>query len=293
MNQALKLSLITLTFAASRMSAQMSRPAFEVASIKLNAHCDIGGPSGGKSSPGRMVLECTDLRDLILTAYGIYGDTASPAPASFRMQVVGGPAWLDSARYDIVAKAAGNPPRSDMYGPMLQSLLEDRFGLRVHRETKEGTVYFMAVAKTGPKLQASQENTCVVADINHPPEAGRAVCGTTKISSGGPVVTVDIAGATIANLCTQLNLVMDHEVIDRTGIAGRFDIHLEVARADVQPKFVAGRTVEQQDQLTADDRDAGPPLSASLQQQLGLKLETGRGPVQVIVVDRIERPTDN
>jgi uncharacterized protein (TIGR03435 family) len=103
------------------------------------------------------------------------------------------------------------------------------------------------------------------------------VCGKTKISSGGPVVTVDITGATIANLCSQLTLVMDHEVIDRTGIAGRFDIHLEVARADVQPKFVAGRTVEQQGQLTADDRDAGPSIPAALQQQLGLTLETGRG----------------
>jgi uncharacterized protein (TIGR03435 family) len=293
MNQSLKLCLITLTFAASWASGQISRPAFEVASIKLNTHCDIGGPNGGTSTPGRMVLECADLRDLILTAYGIYGDAVSPAPGSFRMQVVGGPAWLDSARYDIVAKAAGNPPRSHMYGPMLQSLLEDRFGLRVHRETKEGTVYFLDVAKNGPKLQATQENTCVVADINHPPEAGRAVCGKTKISLGGLVVTVDIAGATIANLCSQLNLVMDHEVIDRTGIAGRFDIHLEVARADVQPKFVAGRTVEQQGPLTADDRDSGPPISAGLQQQLGLKLETGRGPVQNIVVDHIERPTDN
>ena len=119
------------------------------------------------------------------------------------------------------------------------------------------------------------------------------MCGKTKISSDGPVVTVDISGASIANLCSQLNLVMDHEVIDRTGIAGRFDIHLEVARADVQPKFVAGRAIEQQPQLTAENVDAGPSISAALQQQLGLKLERGRGPVPVLVVDHIERPTDN
>jgi uncharacterized protein (TIGR03435 family) len=275
--------------------AQTSRPAFEVASIKLNTRCDTSGPSGGMSTPGRIALECADLRDLILTAYGIYGNGANPAPGSFRIQVLGGPAWMDSTRYDIVAKPAGNPTRSEMYGPLLQTLLEERFGLRVHRETKDGTVYLLAVAKNGPKLRASKEGTCVIADINHPPEAGNAltVCGKAKISSGGPVVTVDVSGATIADLCSQLGMVMDREVIDKTGIAGQFDIHLEVARADLQPKFVAGRTIEQPGQLTADDKDDGPSISTALQQQLGLKLETGRGPVQVLVVDHIERPADN
>jgi|HubBroStandDraft_4_1064222.scaffolds.fasta_scaffold472272_1 uncharacterized protein (TIGR03435 family) len=86
---------------------------------------------------------------------------------------------------------------------------------------------------------------------------------------------------------------MDREVVDKTGIVGRFDVHLEVTAGDIQPKFVAGRTIEQQGQLTADQMDAGPSISTALQQQLGLKLETGRGPVQVIVVDHIERPTDN
>jgi uncharacterized protein (TIGR03435 family) len=285
-----------IVFTAGWASAQISRPTFDVASIKLNTQCDTGGPSGGMSTPGRIALECADLRDLILTAYGIYGNGANPTSGSFRMQVVGGPAWMDSTRYDIVAKPAGNPPRSEMYGPMLQSLLEDRFGLRVHRETKEGPVYLLTLAKNGPKLHATKEGTCVIADINHPPEAGNAltrVCGKPKIRSGGPVVTVDISGATIANLCSQLGIVMDREVIDRTGIAGRFDIHLEVTPADMQPKFVAGHAIEQQGQLRADDKDAGPSISTALQQQLGLKLETGRGPVQVIVVDRIERPTDN
>jgi uncharacterized protein (TIGR03435 family) len=248
------------------------------------------------STPGRIDLECADLRDLILTAYGIYGNGANPASGSFRMQVVGGPAWMDSTRYDIVAKPAGNPPRSQAYGPMLQSLLEDRFRLRVHRETKDGPVYFLTLAKNGPKLSATKEGTCVIADINHPPEAGNPparVCGKPKMSSGGPVVTVDMPGATIANLCSQLGIVMDREVIDRTGIAGRFDIHLEVTPADLQPKFVAGRAIEQQPQLTAENADAGPSISTALQQQLGLKLERGRGPVQVIIVDHIERPTDN
>jgi uncharacterized protein (TIGR03435 family) len=232
------------------------------------------------------------LRDLILTAYGIYGNGANPVPGSFRMQVVGGPAWMDSTRYDISARAAGNPPRSEMYGPMQQSLLEDRFKLKVHREMREGRVYLLTFARGGAKLKATAEGACVVADIDHPGSSATPVCGKAKIVRGGTLVTVDMAGATIADLCTQLNLVMDREVIDRTGLTGRFDIHLEVTPGDLQPKFVAGRAVDQPGGSTNDDQD-GPSISVALQQQLGLKLETGRGPVPVIVVDHIERPLDN
>jgi len=286
MNQSLKLCLIALTLTAGGTFAQDSRPAFEVASVKLDTKCDTGGLSSGRSTPGRIDSQCADLRDLILTAYGIYGDGGNPAPGSFRMQVVGGPAWMDATRYDIAAKPAGNPPRSQMYGPMLQSLLEDRFRLKVHREPKEGPVYLLTPAKSGPKLRATKEGSCVVADIDHPAEAGNTqVCGKPKINAGGPIVTVDIPGATIANLCAQLGLAMDREVIDRTGIAGRFDIHLEVTPADMQPKFVAGRAMEQQ---STGDSDTGPSISTALQQQLGLKLESSRGAVQVIVVDHIE-----
>ena len=285
-----------IVFTTASACAQPARPAFEVASVRLNTHCDTGRPSGGMSTPGRIALECADLRDLILTAYSIYGNGANPVSGTFRMQVVGGPAWMDSTRYDIIAKPAGNPSRSEMYGPMLQSLLEDRFKLKVQSETKEGAVYFLTIAKNGPKLRATAEGACVVADIDHPPVPGKSStppCGKAKISRGGDVATVDIVGATMADLCSQLNLVMDRELIDRTGMAGRFDIHLEVMRADLQPKFVAGRTIVQQDQLTADDKDDGPPISTALQQQLGLKLEKGRGPVKVLVVDHIEPPTDN
>jgi uncharacterized protein (TIGR03435 family) len=287
--------LAGIIFTAASACAQTSRPAFEVASVKLNTHCDPNGPSGGTSTPGRIALECADLRDLILTAYGIFGDGANPAPGSFRMQVVGGPAWMDLTRYDIDAKPAGSTPRSEMYGPMLRALLEERFRLKVRREPKEGRVYLLTLAKDGPKLHATVEGTCLAADINHPPEPGNAripVCGEPKIIPSGPIVTVDIPGDTIANLCSQLGMVMDREVIDRTGLAGRFDIRLEVTPADLQPKFVAGRAIDQADQPTAGDND-GPSISVALQQQLGLKLETGRGPAPVLVVDHIQRLSDN
>lgn len=207
------------------------------------------------------------------------------------MQVIGGPSWMDSKRYDITAKPTGNPPRSEMYGPMMQSLLEERFKLKLHRETREGRVYFLTVAKNGPKLRATKEGSCIEADINHPPEAGAQdrVCGKSNIGADG---TLEISGATIANLCAQLGLAMDREVIDKTGLTGRFDIHLEVSLASLRPKYVAGRATGQDDLSATDDSDTGPSLATALQ-QLGLKLETGKGPVQAIVVDHIEEPAEN
>jgi uncharacterized protein (TIGR03435 family) len=289
-------AFVLCSFAFAKASAQILRPGFEVAAIKLNTHCDTGGRGGGGSTPGRLSLECADLRDLILTAYDIYGNGASPAPGAFRMQVVGGPAWMDSTRYDVVAKPTGNPPRSEMYGPMLQSLLEDRFALKVHREPREGRVYLLTLAKNGPKLRATKEGSCVVADINHPPDTGNAltrVCGKTTTSYDGSVATGDFPGATIADLCAQLGIIMDGEVIDRTGLAGKFDVHLELPSADLRPKFVAGRTIEPPGQPAAGDADAQPSIFTEVQQQLGLKLETRKGRVEIIVVDHIERPTDN
>jgi uncharacterized protein (TIGR03435 family) len=142
----------------SRAQSLPADQAFEAASIKPNLGC--GGPgrgSGGRPSPGRVTLECAQLRDLILTAYGIYGNGGSANPRGFRMQVLGGPGWIDSDHYDIVAKAEGNTPVATLYGPMLRALLEDRFKLKVHRETREVPVYLLAVAKSGAKLKPTQE----------------------------------------------------------------------------------------------------------------------------------------
>ena len=283
-----------LLFAASSACAQNSRPVFEVASVKLNTHCDIlDGRSGGMSTPGRIAMECADLRDLIVTAYGIYGNGPNPAAGSFRMQVVGGPAWMDSSRYEIVAKPSAQSTRSEMYGPMLQTLLEDRFKLKVHRETREGRVFLLTIAKNGPKLRAAKEGACIAANINRRAKTGPAkipVCGTPKTGSTG---TLEIYGATIANLCAQLGLVMDREVIDKTDLTGRFDIRLDAAPGDLMPRFVAGREIGRTGPASIDDADVGPSIFSALQQQLGLRLESARGTVQAIVVDHIEQPTAN
>jgi uncharacterized protein (TIGR03435 family) len=286
---------------APRILAQSRQAdqAFEVTSIKPNQSC--GGPgrrSGGLTSPGRMTLECAELRDLIVTAYGIYANGSTANPRGFRMQVLGGPGWIDSDRYDIVAKAEGNPPRTQLYGPMLRALLEDRFQLKVHRETKEVPVYFLTIAKGGTRLQPAKEGSCISTDINHPlpqPAPGQAsprACGSQVTGSNG---TFDMYGATMASLCIQLGIRLDRDVIDKTGIAGMFDIHLEVSRADLAPRVLAGGAVGQVEPSTpvvAPD-STGPSIFTALQQQLGLKLESGRGPVEFLVIDHVEKPSEN
>jgi len=258
----------------------MADRAFEVALIKPNQNC--GGPgrgSGGMASPGRITLECAELRDLILTAYGIYANGGSPDPRSFRMQVTGGPGWIDSDRYDIAAKAEGDPPREQLYGRMLRALLEDRFQLKVHREAKEGPLYFLTTAKGGAKLRAAKGGTCISRGINHP----------------GPDGTFDMCGATMESLCIQLGIRLGRDVIDKTGIEGMFDIHLEVSRADLAPRALAGGEVRQAEPsmpVFATD-PTGPSIFTALQQQLGLKLESAKGPVEFLVIDRIEKPTGN
>jgi uncharacterized protein (TIGR03435 family) len=273
-----RISFLTgIALVATCAQAQTSRPAFDVASVRVNTKCDAGGRSGGGSTPGQILLECADLRDLILTAYGIYGNGPNPDSGSFRIQVVGGPAWIDSTRYDITAKPAGSASTAEMYGPMMQSLLEDRFHLKIHKETRQGGIFILTVAKNGPKLTAAKQGTG----------------GKLNMSSSSSLVTLNMPGATIANLCTQLGMRMDREVIDKTNLTGHYDIHLEVSPSDLHPKYVAGRTINDQGQPTTNDMDAGPSISTALQQQLGLKMSTGTGPVPVIVIDRIEPMTDN
>jgi len=277
----MRIAIVIIVIAAAQglLAQSTPQPEFEAASIKLNKNCAMGGRSGGMTSPGRITLECAELRDLILTAYEIYGGNAKPA--SFRMQVLGGPAWMDSDRFDFTLKAEGNAAIAQMYGPMLQTLLEDRFRLRVHRETREAPVFLLTVAKGGAKLQEAKDDSCLSTRL--------PACGSVKADPHGKV---DMFGVTMANLSTQLGMRLDRDVIDQTGLVGNFDIHLEVSPAELAARHVAGSSVAQADSSSAADL-TGPSIFSALEQQLGLKLEPAKGQVTVLVIDSIERPSAN
>jgi len=212
---------------------------------------------------------------LILTAYEIYGGDASPA--SFRMQVLGGPAWIDSDRFDFTLKAEDNTAIAQMYGPMMQKLLEDRFRLRLHRETREAPVFILTVVKSGTKLQAAKEESCL------------SPCRHVKTDAHG---AIEMLGVTMADLATQLGMRLDRDVIDKTGLAGKFDVHLEVSPAEWGTRYVAGSSVTQADSERAADL-SGPSIFSALERQLGLRLEAAKGQVTVLVIDSMERPSGN
>ena len=268
--------LCGLIAAALVASAQL--PArFEAASVKPSANC-AGGRGGGGSTPapGRFSVRCFSAEDYIQAAYSMFADGVSQNPR--RMQIFGGPDWAKTETWDIEPRG-GEAPIAQMYGPMLQKLLEGRFRLKLHRETRQLPVYILTVAKGGPKLSATREGSCVPLDLNHmqPPSPGSVRCGNGSVRGNAARTIVDSHGQTLTALAAQgFRGDLDRPVIDQTGLTGMFDIHLEFAR----------------DGAPAGDLSA-PSLFTAVQEQLGLKLTPDKGPVEVLVIDHLERPNEN
>lgn len=214
----------------------------------------------------------------------------------------GGPAWLYSDRYTILAETNdpiatgstgfgyGTPATKLMYGPMPIALLEDRFQLKTHRESEGVPMYALTVAKNGLKLKPV-DGSCVPLSPSEPNSALRvpAPDGRPRCSNGlreaGPNWTVDSVGAKFSNLAWALSQAMDRHVIDRTGIARQFSFHLEFASDENAPPDVG-----------YVNRNSDIPPAASIftaVEQLGLKLEPIKGPRGFIVIDHIERPSEN
>jgi len=206
------------------------------------------------------------------------------------LPIKGGPAWIHSDMYQINARAQGSPSREMMQGPMLQALLEDRFKLSIHREVKEGPVYELTVARGGPKFKRSPEGGCVQMPLTVPvptPPPGQRYC---KVIINLLKPAVDAEGSTVVEFSKLLNIVLDRPVVDKTGLTGRFDIHLEFARDEATP----GMRGPGPDEPAAPVSDrTGPTIFTAIQEQLGLKLEPRRGPNEFLVIDHVERPSEN
>jgi uncharacterized protein (TIGR03435 family) len=301
------MNFAVLALAAGLAPSQTAVPAkFEVASIRpcdatpLQAPPDggrgnpkSGGKGGGGFSPGRLALHCVTVKSLIVRAYDIYanGRRLPVLPPNFRTDpVAGGDPWVDSARYEILAKAEGNPAMEMMNGPMLQVLLEDRFKLKLHRETREVPVYVLTVAKSGLKLPRVNEGSCTPLDMDNvhasvePGEKRPDFCGAGGIGRKGSDGMVETRANTIVNFARMLGSVLDRPIVDKTGISGLFNFHLEFAPDLSTPRFSAPRV---------DDPAVGPSIFTAIQEQLGLKLEAAKGPGEFIVIDHVEKPSEN
>lgn len=293
-------SLFLLLLFNSTAEAQ-SRPAFEVASIKANtqaqAERNIAIFPGG-----RLSVQNTSLRVLMQRAHRVRP-----------FQILGGPGWINSENWDIEARAEGSASQQQVL-LMLQALIEERFNLKSHRETRELPIYELVIAKSGLKLPQSREGSCIVANPNAPAGAPGAPppqrqgppgpprppgqsapgqpfvgpCGVITAGGGPAGFRMDGGKVTIAQVTQILTNMLDRSIVDKTGFTETFDVHLEFSFDEA----LAGLAADPNRPAFATN-PTNPSIFTALEEQLGLKLESARGPVEVIVIDGVERPTEN
>ena len=269
----------------SQLAAQSAPPgaavsAFDVASIKPN---NSGSPMVMISPQpgGRFTATNVSVRMLILNAYQL---------PFFRVE--GGPDWIQSDRFDVAAKAEGDPP-PDQMRLMLQQLLADRFKLNVHRETREMPVFDLVISRRdgriGPQLRPTKADCARVLPAPGPPSPENPpLCGYFGPAPGIPMASgrsmVAIRGVTMDGFARFVSQAVRRSVIDRTGLSGYFDGEFDFAAELPPPPPPPGIP-------DPFDRQAFPTIFTVVQEQLGLKLESTRGPVDVLIIDGAERPT--
>ena len=254
------LGQIALSFSGLQTAAVRK---FDVASIKVNTT----GDSGWLLSPPRRGQERIinlELRKIIAS--------------SFRTQdklILGGPAWLDRTRYDIDAKGADDVTDVVVW-EMMRSLLAERFHLRYHLETREMTVYSLSIARGGHKLGDPSKGLCGDAI-----KAGEE-CGAIKFPPYGVAIDNAPIGALTAVLARRLQNL---PVVDDTGLTGRYDALVRWRPDEMTP--------EQLDALPADARPPDMSMFEAFERQAGLKLEVGKRPTKVVVIDEIQPAAAN
>ncbi len=236
--------------------AQSARPQFAAVSIKPNRSDNQG--INNRFGPEVFNYTNVTLRLFIENIYGVKD-----------YQLLGGPEWMNTEKWDIVARTDGQTDWQQKY-EMAKTLLADRFQLQFHRETREMPVYSLVALKDGPRFQEPKSD-----DV-----------GGLRVSSGLLIGHKwDIS--TFANLLSsQLNL----PIVDKAGLKGIYDFELKWSPVPNEGNF----TPNANDGGVASPADpSGPMIFTALQEQLGLKLESARGPVEVLVIDSVGRPTEN
>jgi bla regulator protein BlaR1 len=253
-------------------------PTFDVASVKPNNSGDLR-VSLQVLPGGRYTATNAPVRTLIRDAYALQG-----------FQLAGGPAWLDSGRFDVVAKVEGNPAPNQVR-LMLRALLAERFRLRVHSETRDLALYALMMSRTdgkpGPQLRQTGADCAQVAPwLGTAPPAVRDPNPPCGFAGPGIEGVMRFRGITMEAFAKFLATPVRRPVIDRTGLTGDFDADLELTAELGPPPPPPGAP----DKF---DRTSVPSIFTALQEQLGLKLYARRGPVEVIVIDRVELPVPN
>ncbi len=247
---------------ANAQNSPSARKAFEVVSIKPGDPAFHGVRV--QTSRGRFVCENVSVRSLIEQALGVR-----------QFQISGGPNWMGTERFDVNAKTDGTGQIGrDELQPMILSLLEDRFKLKFHRETKEFPIYALVPGKGGSKMKVAETQ-------------GQETPGMMSMGRG------QMTGKQMdmAMLANNLSNQLGRQVIDKTGLTEQYDFELKWTPDESQAGFGPFGGPPAPPPPPSDT--GGPSIFTALQEQLGLKLESQKGPVPMIVVDSVEKPTEN
>ncbi len=278
----MKVLTAAIVLVAAALAQTRDAERFEVVSIRVAAPRDMyvgnmkGGP--GTSDPARFTWEYAPLRSILLRAYGVQP-----------FQLVG--SGLEDQRFDITAKVPeGSSP--DGLNAMLRNLLIDRFRLKFHHENRKMAVYELTVAKNGPKLKEADSSIPTPGGDGKPVAQPPDIDGFPGILPGmhaaaaryrNGVMRLSFGRYGIGDLAGQLSVEVERMVIDKTGLTGAYDFHLEYSREGLTP--MGGPPTVQ---------DPAPSLFTAVQEQLGLKLEPATEPVDVLVIDSVDKtPTEN
>ncbi|MBI4474407.1 MAG: TIGR03435 family protein [Acidobacteria bacterium] len=246
---------------------QLKRLEFEVASIKPNAAGDHRIMM--QITPGgRLNVTGAALRELIRSAYRLQD-----------FQISGGPGWVSTDRWDIQAKAEENASQ-DQVNEMLQNLLAERFQFKFHKEQRQIPVYELIIARNGPKLQETKPGAASATSSSH--TLGIPQSHGTGSHAGG-------RGMTMAQLAERLGELLGRTVIDKTGLTGSYDITLSWRPEPGQGAAFSDHVRPGAGPTSPPDPNL-PSIFTAIQEQLGLRLESARGPGEVMVIDSAQRP---
>jgi uncharacterized protein (TIGR03435 family) len=274
--------------AAQQAGTQGTAPTFEAASVKPNKSGELGG-FVRRQPGGRFTVTNMALRPLITFAYQLQS-----------MQLIGGPSWVSDDRFDIVAKMEGDPPAvmagsgPDQMQLALRTLLADRFNLSVHRETRDMDVYALVMArpggKPGPALKPSTQDCspqAFQARRGSPPPGPPAPNADVFCGMRGSPGRLQLGGLPLSQLANGLQGLAGRIVIERTGLSGNWDAEVTFA-----PEGRGGPPGGPPPDVNLPPIDPNAPnIFTALQEQLGLKLESTKAPIDVLVIDRVEQPT--
>jgi uncharacterized protein (TIGR03435 family) len=321
--------MVFFTSCAAFAQTTAGTPSFEVATIKPAAPPATSmGPGGGMriamrmgarggpgtADPGQITYSGMPMKDLLVNAYGV------------KTYQVSGPSWMDTERFDIVAKVPPGASKDDVK-LMLQNLLAERFKLTLHREKKDLPMYALVVAKNGPKMKESPPDDPDAKDDSAPLDPAAAAANRQKaiesamraMGRGGDMPQLPPGAGrgtsmmmmngrarmtspkqTMAQFAEWLVRQLDRPVVDQTGLTKKYDLALDYAPESVGGRGPMGGMLPppppggEGGAPAEPDAQAAPSLFSALQEQLGLRLEQKKGPVDMLVVDRLEKtPTEN